>query len=102
MTWDSGRAPARLRSQTSWLINQVALPATRVVTGGRAAPAPRASQSALRPALDGAAPSSRAELGGQSGIDRSEVGAAINELAAQGVTERAPAPADHRRNVVTM
>jgi len=35
-------------------------------------------------------------------MDRSDVVAALNDLAALGHVERTPDPADHRRNVITM
>jgi DNA-binding MarR family transcriptional regulator len=35
-------------------------------------------------------------------MDRSDVVAAINELAGQGFVERAPDPDDRRRNIVTL
>nr|MDT0667881.1 MarR family transcriptional regulator [Micromonospora sp. DSM 115978] len=36
------------------------------------------------------------------GIDRSDMVAAVNELAGQGLVERMPDPADRRRNIVTI
>lgn len=35
-------------------------------------------------------------------MDRSDVVAALNELAGQGLVERTRDPADHRRNIVTI
>jgi DNA-binding MarR family transcriptional regulator len=95
-------APARLRAQPSWLINQVALPATRLVNEGLAAAGSRRYQYALLAALDEMGPASQAELGRHSSVDRSDVVAAVNELAALGYVVRAPDPGDRRRNVVTI
>lgn len=47
-------------------------------------------------------PSSQATLGRSTGIDRSDVVAVINELAAAGHVERSPDPADRRRNLITL
>ena len=56
----------------------------------------------LLAALDQYGPSSQAELGRHTGIDRSDVVAALNELDAAGLARRDPDPADARRNVITI
>jgi DNA-binding MarR family transcriptional regulator len=99
---DASDAPARLRRQTSWLLNQVALPANRLVGEALAAAGTRRYHYALLAALDEAGPASQADLSRHSSIDRSDLVAAINELAEQGCVERSPDPSDRRRNVVTM
>nr|WP_238361846.1 MarR family transcriptional regulator [Actinopolymorpha pittospori] len=53
-------------------------------------------------ALDEFGAASQAELGRRSSMDRSDVVAAINELAQQGFVERTPDPDDRRRNIVTL
>ncbi len=98
----SGRAPARLRAQTSWLVNQIALSANRLVTEGLAGAGTRRYHYSLLAALDEGGPASQAELSRRTTIDRSDMVAAINELVEQGYVERSTDPADHRRNVVTM
>jgi DNA-binding MarR family transcriptional regulator len=98
----SDRAPARLRSKTSWLINQVALPANRLVAEGLAGADARRYHYALLAALDAAGPTSQADLSRRATVDRSDVVAAINELVEQGYVERSPDPSDRRRNVVSM
>jgi DNA-binding MarR family transcriptional regulator len=45
---------------------------------------------------------SQAELGRRCSMDRSDVVAAINELAEQGFVERTPDPDDGRRKIVTL
>jgi DNA-binding MarR family transcriptional regulator len=95
-------APARLRTQASWLLNQVAVPANRLVSDGLAERGTRRYHYALLAALDDAGPSSQAELSRRTGIDRSDMVAAVNELSGQGYVERATDPADRRRNLVTM
>ena len=47
-------------------------------------------------------PASQSELSSRTGIYRNDLAAVINELADRGLVERAPDPADRRRNVVTL
>ena len=56
----------------------------------------------LLAALDQYGPSSQADLGRHTGIDRSDVVATLNELVDGGLARRKPDPADGRRNVVTI
>jgi DNA-binding MarR family transcriptional regulator len=98
----SGSAPARLRTQASWLINQVALPANRLVTEGLAGVGTRRYHYSLLAALDEIGPSSQADLSRRPTVDRSDIVAAINKLVEQSYIERSPDPADRRRNIVTM
>ena len=97
-----GRAPARLRAMPSWLINQAALPANRLVSDGLAAAGMRRYHYALLAALDEFGPASQAGLSRGTTIDRSDMVATVNELVDQGLVERAPDPTDRRRNVVTI
>lgn len=46
-------------------------------------------------------PASQAELSARTGTYRSDMVSVVSELADQGLVERAPDPADRRRNVVT-
>jgi MarR family transcriptional regulator, lower aerobic nicotinate degradation pathway regulator len=50
----------------------------------------------------GIRPGESGGLGRRTGIYRSDLVAVINELASRGLVERAPDPADRRRNVITM
>jgi DNA-binding MarR family transcriptional regulator len=99
---DSRRAPARLRSQASWLINQVALPANRLVGEGLAGAGLRRHHYALLATLDEVGPASQADLSRRTTIDRSDMVATVNELVDLGYVERAPDPTDRRRNVVSL
>ena len=47
-------------------------------------------------------PASQASLGRRTGLDRSDVAAAVNELTGQKLAERAADQTDHRRNVITI
>lgn len=52
--------------------------------------------------LDEFGAASQAELSSRTGIYRSDLVSVISELAGRGLVERAPDPADRRRNVVTL
>lgn len=95
-------APTRLRALPSWLINQAALSATRLVSEGLAGVESRRHHYALLAALDEGGPVSQATLSRRTTIDRSDMVATINELADQGLVKRSPDPDDRRRNVITI
>lgn len=94
--------PSRLRGTPSWLVTQTATHASRLVSQGFAAAGARGYHYRLLAALEEFGPASQAALGRRGGIDRSDVVAAVNELADGGLVERAQDPADRRRNVVTI
>jgi DNA-binding MarR family transcriptional regulator len=62
----------------------------------------RAANAAMLAALDEFGPSSQADLGRCTGIDRSDVVAAINAMVERGFVERSPDPSNGRRNIVTI
>src|SRR6266849_9227174 len=95
-------APARLTDKPTWLISQVSTHAHRLLTERLAAAGARGYHYRLLAALEEFGPASQASLGRRSGIDRSDVVAALNELGGRGLVERMPDPADHRRNIVTI
>jgi MarR family transcriptional regulator, lower aerobic nicotinate degradation pathway regulator len=95
-------APARLRALPSWLINQTAIPANRLVADGLASAGARRHHYSLLAALDHAGPASQAALSRTTMIDRSDMVATVNELAALDLVARTPDPTDRRRNVVTI
>jgi len=94
--------PARLRALPSWLLNQVAIAANRLTDRALADVGLRRYHFAMLAALDEFGPSSQAELGRCTGVDRSDVVAAINTLAEHGYVDRSPDPADGRRNIITI
>jgi DNA-binding MarR family transcriptional regulator len=94
--------PARLRGTPSWLLTQTAAHASRLVSEGFAGAGARGYHYRLLAALEEFGSASQAALGRRGGIDRSDVVAALNELAEGGLVERAPDPGDRRRNVVTI
>lgn len=93
---------AWLTSQPSWLINQTARHAHRLVSEGLGSVGARGYHYRLLTALDEFGPVSQADLGRRSGIHLSDVVAAVNELVDRQLVERAPDPADRRRNVITI
>ena len=95
-------APARLRALPSWLINQVAIPANRLVTEVLDSADTRRHHYALLTALDEFGSASQADLSRRTTIDRSDMVATVNELAEHDLVERAPDPTDRRRNVITI
>ncbi len=96
------RAPARLRALPTWLLNQAAIPGNRLVTGILDGVGLRRHHYALLAALDEAGPASQADLGRRTTIDRSDMVAAVNDLAGHGFVVRRADPNDGRRNVVTI
>ncbi|WP_062209809.1 MarR family winged helix-turn-helix transcriptional regulator [Streptomyces sp. NBRC 109706] len=96
------RVPARLRAMPSWLLTHTATHASRLVSESFATIGARRYHYALLAALDEFGPLSQAALGRHCGIDRSDVVAAVNELAADGLVLRRQDSADRRRNVITL
>ena len=94
--------PARLRHAPSWLLGQASLHSHRLLSERFAANGARGHHYRLLATLEEFGPSSQAELGRRTGIDRSDIVAALNEMAAAHLVERSPDPADRRRNVITL
>ena len=95
-------APARLRALPSWLLNQSALAAQRLVAHELGAVGAHRSHYAVLAALAEFGPDSQAALGRRSGIDRSDMVALMSDLVAADLVERRPDEDDRRRNVVTI
>ncbi|MFI0937199.1 MarR family winged helix-turn-helix transcriptional regulator [Streptomyces sp. NPDC021020] len=96
------RTPARLRTLPSRLLGLAGMWSDRRVTDGLAAIGARKWHYAVLAALQEYGPASQAELSDRSGIHRSDMVAAINELAAEEYVARTPDPSDRRRNVITI
>lgn len=97
---DSRSAPVRLRSLPSWLINKLSLTAQHVVAVQLGVAGAHRHHYSMLGALDEFGPASQATLGRRCGLDRSDVTAAVAELAERQLVERAADPLDRRRNTV--
>jgi DNA-binding MarR family transcriptional regulator len=93
---------SRLLEMPSWLITRAYAHSHRLLAEGFAAAEARGYHYRLLAALKEFGPASQADLGRRSGIDRSDVVAALNELAERGFIKRSPDPDDARRNVITI
>lgn len=94
--------PARLTSKPSWLLGQVAAHAQRLATDAFTSVGAHGYHYRLLAALAEFGPASQADLGRRAAMDRSDVVAALNDLAAQSFVDRTPDPNDRRRNIVTI
>ena len=93
-----------MRERPTWLISRAYLRATGLLQEGFAAESDRLRgyHYRLLAALDEFGPASQAALGRGTGIDRSDVTAALVELEERGLVQRSVNPADRRRNVVSI
>ncbi|GAA4632532.1 MarR family transcriptional regulator [Actinoallomurus vinaceus] len=94
--------PTRLRQAPSWLLGQASIHSHRLVTEHFTAAGARGYHYRLLAALQEFGPASQATLGRRTGVDRSDVVAALNELAEKKLIERSPDPDDRRRNIITI
>lgn len=102
MPTGDGARPAMLMAKPSWLISEVSRLAHPLLTGKLATAGSRGYHYRLLAALQEFGPASQASLGRRTAMDRSDVAAAVNELAGRGLAVRAPDPADRRRNVISI
>jgi DNA-binding MarR family transcriptional regulator len=84
------------------LLTQAAMHAHRIVGEAFAAENARGYHARLLSTLVEFGPVSQAALGRHTGIDRSDIVASVNELAAAGYVERSPDPHDGRRNIISL
>lgn len=91
-----------LRELPSWLLTQTAQHAHRLVAEGLGEAGARGYHFRALASLERDGPASQADLGRRSGIHLSDLVATLNDLAERGHVERAPDPADRRRNIITI
>jgi DNA-binding MarR family transcriptional regulator len=98
------RVPERLRERPTWLISRAYARSSGLLQEGFAQGGDglRSYHYRLLAALDEWGPASQAALGRGTGIDRSDVTAALVELEERGVVQRDVNQADRRRNVVSI
>ena len=97
-------APARLRDRPTWLISRAYARSSGLLNDGFEAGASglRGYHYRLLAALEEQGPASQAVLGRSTGIDRSDVTAAVNELENRHLVGRSVDPDDRRRNIVAI
>jgi MarR family transcriptional regulator, lower aerobic nicotinate degradation pathway regulator len=100
----SGPGPSALRldSLPTWLLSRSSGQAHRLLTDAFAAAGARGYHYRMLAALEDLGPASQATVGRRAEMDRSDVVAALNELEADGLVERAPDPDDRRLKIVTI
>ncbi|MET8136534.1 MarR family transcriptional regulator [Streptomyces sp. NPDC005251] len=99
-----GRTPDRLKDRPTWLISRTYARSAALLAAGFEANGNglRGYHYRLLAALEQWGPASQADLGRDTGIDRSDVTAALTELESCGLIERRVDPDHKRRNIVTM
>jgi MarR family transcriptional regulator, lower aerobic nicotinate degradation pathway regulator len=91
-------SPRRVRELPSWLVNQAALQAQRLVAEAGV----RRHHFAVLAALEEGGAASQAELGRRVWMDRSDLHAILNELEGDGLVARVRDERDRRRNLVRL
>jgi DNA-binding MarR family transcriptional regulator len=98
------RTPDRVKDRPTWLISRAYARSTALLTAGFEAGGKglRGYHYRLLAALEQWGPASQADLGRDTGIDRSDVTAALTELEKRDLVERRVDPDHKRRNIVTI
>src|SRR5215471_4787381 len=102
MTPAEDATPALLKEKPTWLITQISAHAHRLLTERLATARARGYHFRLLAALEEFGPASQASLGRHTEMDRSDVAAAVSELASQQLVRRATDQTDRRRNIITI
>lgn len=89
----------RLWGLSSWLLNNVASRANRLVADRLGRPGLRTKYAVLA-GLEEFGPISQAELGRRLGIDRGDLVSVLNELEQENLALRKPDETDRRRNAI--
>ncbi|WP_405713692.1 MULTISPECIES: MarR family winged helix-turn-helix transcriptional regulator [unclassified Streptomyces] len=98
----ASRTPDRLRLRASRLLSQLSTRSDRLITEGLAGADARKWHYAVLASLQDHGPASQATLSRRTGIYRSDMVGVLNELTGRHLVERAPDPADQRRNIITV
>ncbi|HEY3502124.1 MAG TPA: MarR family transcriptional regulator [Actinocatenispora sp.] len=101
---DTGRTPTRLEGRATWLVSRAYARSSGLLGAGFEAHGGglRGYHYRLLAALEEWGPASQAELGRRTGIDRSDVTAALTALESRELVERSVDPEHKRRNIVTI
>lgn len=95
-------APSRVAGRPTWLLSRANARSHGLLTDAFAAEGLRGYHFRLLAALDQYGPASQRDLARHTGIDSSDVVAALNDLVSGGLARREPDMADRRRNIVTI
>jgi DNA-binding MarR family transcriptional regulator len=98
------RTPDRIKDRPTWLISRAFARSSAMLSAGfeKRGDGLRGYHYRLLAALEQWGPASQADLGRDTGIDRSDVTAALTELEARNLIERRVDPENKRRNIVTI
>ncbi|MFD6177929.1 MULTISPECIES: MarR family winged helix-turn-helix transcriptional regulator [unclassified Isoptericola] len=99
-----GRTPDRLKDRPTWLLGRAAARSSALLSEAFASHGDglRGYHYRLLAALDQFGPASQADLGRDTGIDRSDVTAVLQELEARDLVAREEDPANRRRKIVSV
>jgi len=92
----------RISAKPTWLLSRANLRAQQILHDAFAREGVRGYHFRLLAALEEFGPASQADLGRRTGIDRSDIVAAVNDLVADRLMSREPDPDDRRRNVIAI
>lgn len=98
------RTPDRLKDRPTWLLSRAAARASALLTSGFAdhGEGLRSYQYRLLAALEQWGAASQADLGRDTGIDRSDITAAVGDLESLGLVARDVDPSHRRRKIVSI
>jgi len=98
------RTPDRVKERPTWLLSRAAARSFALLVAGFEAHGDglRGYHYRLLAALEQWGPASQADLGRDTGIDRSDVTAVLIELEARRLVERKVDPGHKRRNIVSL
>jgi MarR family transcriptional regulator, lower aerobic nicotinate degradation pathway regulator len=101
---DTGRTPDRVADRPTWILSRACARSSALLMAGFEAHGDglRGYHFRLLAALEQWGPASQADLSRDTGIDRSDVTAVLNELEARRYVEREVDPGNKRRNIVTL
>jgi DNA-binding MarR family transcriptional regulator len=100
----TGRTPDRVKERPTWLLSRAYARSTALLFAGFDAGGDglRGYHYRLLAALEQWGPASQADLGRDTGIDRSDVTAVLTDLESRGLVERKVDPDHKRRNIVSL
>ena len=92
----------RVAGRPTWLLSRANARSQAILSEAFAGEGLRGYHFRVLAALDQHGPSSQADLGRHTGIDRSDIVATVNDLVDAGLAQRKRDPRDARRNLVTV